>query len=355
MNNEGEKTIVSPITKLRRFTDEALDENVQAALAAYSEHPDVESIVVFPDIHYCAEKALPVGVSMLSRNSFFPLVTGKDMGCGVAYLRVEMKDVIKPFDKAKHYRAFDRESLTMTDEGLGGGNHFLALEESDEHLYIIVHTGSRNLGLYMYQQNLSITDDSGAAPIEAATEEYIDEYSRIIAYASSRRETFLLKTLEFLKKNGYVEKPADGEIADSVHNHLEFTAEGVIHRKGSTSLVGTREVVIPISMSRGSLIVKANVWDSRNEYALRSCSHGAGRALSRTDTLKHWHSLKKSERELYKAKFPELLDKSGEIASGYLQEMDFAYKPSDSILQSQPYLINVAETRPIVTVKFTGI
>jgi tRNA-splicing ligase RtcB/release factor H-coupled RctB family protein len=53
--------------------------------------------------------------------------------------------------------------------------------------------------------------------------------------------------------------------------------------------------------------------------------------------------------------FFELLDKSGNFPKGYIQEFDFAYKPSDSILKSQPYLIKVASTKPIATVKFTEI
>jgi tRNA-splicing ligase RtcB/release factor H-coupled RctB family protein len=108
-------------------------------------------------------------------------------------------------------------------------------------------------------------------------------------------------------------------------------------------------------MSRGSLIVKANVWDEDIAHSLHSSSHGAGRKLSRTDTLKHWHSLKRAEKDEYREKFSELLQKNGEFESGVIQEMDFAYKNSDSILESQKYLIPVTETTPIVTVKFTSI
>ncbi len=145
-------------------------------------------------------------------------------------------------------------------------------------------------------------------------------------------------------------------IKDSIHNHIKFEKNNIIHRKGSTELLDDNEVVIPLSMTRGSLIVMGNKWDNRIQDALYSCSHGAGRKLSRTDTLRYWNSgLKESERKLYKKQFSELLDKSGNFSNGYIQEFDFAYKPSKDILELQPYLIKIAETKPIATVKFTEI
>ncbi len=345
--------------KTNFYTSESeVEDNARKALSLFESKDEIDSISVFPDIHYCSERSIPVGVAFKTTDWFYPLVTGKDMGCGVAYLRIDKKDYLKPFDKAKHYRAFDRESQYMTDEGLGGGNHFLSLEESDKYLYIIVHTGSRNLGIYMYQKNYGLIRELGDGvdklPIEVATEDYIKEYNSVLEYAEKRRYEFLKKSLLFLVKNGYVPDNVSFEIKDSTHNSLEFTGESVIHRKGSTHLY-TDEVVIPISMSRGSLIVKPNIWDPELEKALYSCSHGAGRKLSRTDTLKHWHSLKKAIKEDFKSRFSELLEKNGDFPSSILQEFDFAYKDSSEILSSQSYLIKVDETRPIVTVKFTGV
>ena len=107
------------------------------------------------------------------------------------------------------------------------------------------------------------------------------------------------------------------------------------------------------TMTRGSLLVK-KVYD--DPMALNSCAHGAGRKLSRTDTLKYWHSsLKQKERKEYMEKFSEMLGRDGKFSNGYLQEFDFAYKGSENILANQPYLRKVTETRPIVTFKFTEI
>lgn len=347
------------------YTDvQQIEKKALESLRKFEEDEHIEKICVFPDIHYCAERAIPVGVAFKTSEVFYPLVTGKDMGCGVAYMALEKRLMQKPFDK-KHYRALEKAHYQMTDEGLGGGNHFLALEEDSNFVYIVVHTGSRNLGIYMYQKNYGLIQEHNPGkewlPIELATLDYISEYYEVLEYAVKRRAQFLNRTFDFLVRNGYFPENARTSPSDSIHNLLDFSTDSadklsVIHRKGATRLMGDEPAVIPLSMSRGSLIVRANKWDRASlENALDSCSHGAGRLRSRTDTLKHWHSMKKSEKEAYKAKFPEWLEKNGEFENGVIQEFDFAYKDSSTILSSQPYLIPVTKTSPIVTVKFTAI
>lgn len=335
-----------------------MEQNALQSLRAFEATAHVGPIAVFPDIHYCSERSIPVGVAFQTTEVIYPLVPGKDLGCGVAYLRIPRPDVLRPFDKARHYRAFEREVHAMTDEGLGGGNHFLALEESDDYLYVVVHTGSRNLGVYLYQENLRLLQQHNPGqdwlPRAVATPDYQREYQRVLQYAARRRREFTDKTYAFLLRNQYV-RPGPITFADSCHNLLEFRPEGVIHRKGSTQLLGDGEVVIPLSMSRGSLIVRPNRWHAALAQALWSCAHGAGRQLSRTDTLKHWHSLKKADKDAYRQRFPELLNRQSDFDSSILQEFDFAYKDSAALLATQPYLIRCDETRPVATVKFTGV
>lgn len=365
LENSGIQKKFLPLSKEMKtqfYTDKKdIEENALFSLKKFEDDGHIHNICVFPDIHYCSEKSLPIGVAFKTTNVFFPLITGKDMGCGVMYLRIPKDFYLKPFDNTKHYRAFEKASRSMTDEGLGGGNHFLSIEESEKYLYIIVHTGTRNLGIHQFQQNLGLLAEHNPGqewlPIELATKEYVTNYNTVLNYGRNRREQFVTETLYFLQKNKYVE---EGEIQnftceDTHHNSLEFTDKGVIHRKGATQLKGGN-AVIPLSMSRGSLIVRPNIWDKVGlTDALQSCSHGAGRVFSRTDTLKHWYSMKKSERDSYEKRFPELLNRQGKFDSSLIQEFDFAYKNSDTILKSQPHLIKVDETTPIATVKFTAI
>lgn len=176
----------------RYYTDkEKVEERAIDALSRFESAEGVENVSVFPDIHFCAERAIPVGVAFKTTEVFYPLITGKDMGCGVAYMQIDKRDCLKPFDKHKHYRAFDKAHYNMTDEGLGGGNHFLSLEETEGALYVIVHTGSRNLGIYMYQKNYGLLQEHNRGkewlPIEMATQEYVEDYNRVLTYASKRR------------------------------------------------------------------------------------------------------------------------------------------------------------------------
>lgn len=264
-----------------------IEKNASEQLGIF-EKMGIDNISVFPDIHYCSEKNLPVGVAFSVKDKFYPLITGKDVGCGVMYLKVKKEDYILNFNKEKHYRAFDKASYDMTDDGLGGGNHFLSIEEGDDDfIYIICHTGSRNLGIHLYQKFLKMISDFNYEegindtflPTEKLTEELAKYYQSILDFASTRRKNFVLNTMWFLQNNGYMKtnyksprgfiksnfsswdnegslNGVDYKIQDSIHNHLRF-GENIIHRKGSTELIVGQEAVIPLSMTRGESNRKA--------------------------------------------------------------------------------------------------
>jgi RNA-splicing ligase RtcB len=144
-------------------------------------------------------------------------------------------------------------------------------------------------------------------------------------------------------------------LEDSIHNHLRFMKQHIMHRKGSTELEKGKTVVIPLSMSRGSLLVQA-VAANEAEHALYSCAHGAGRRLSRFDAMKYWKTvLKEKQRRAYKERFSELLNRSGNFPQGYIQEFDFAYKDATDIFKYQSYLKKVTQTTPVVTIKYSEI
>src|SRR5690349_19202242 len=101
------------------FTDRnGVEQNALQSLRAFEDEDAIQQIAVFPDIHFCSERSIPVGVAFRSSERFYPLVTGKDAGCGVAYLRFRKEHLQRPFDKAAHYRAFERAVHSATDEGL---------------------------------------------------------------------------------------------------------------------------------------------------------------------------------------------------------------------------------------------
>ncbi len=356
-------------------------------LQQYAQRPFVDTICAFTDIHYCAEKALPVGVSFQTTDYCYPLITGKDIGCGVMYLKVDKTHWLKPFDKRAHFQALYFAHQQMTDDGLGGGNHFLSIEEDSEAVYIICHTGTRDRGIALYQRCLELTRDFSRAygqdvdyvHRDFLPADFLPYYNSTLQFGYERRKNFCIKTLLFLQNAHYVaadkrsfdkgylhtnykEQPHEGklngtpyQLEDSIHNHLRFKGDSIVHRKGSTELAAGKTVVIPLSMSRGSLLVQARSITAA-ETALLSCAHGAGRLLSRFDAMKHWKTvLKEKERKAYKARFPELLNRSGNFPQGYIQEFDFAYKDASAVFAYQSYLKKVTETKPVVTIKYTEI
>jgi RNA-splicing ligase RtcB len=365
----------------------SIEDNAMHQLQQYAQKPFVNAISAFTDIHYCAEKALPVGVVFETSDYCYPLITGKDIGCGVMYLKVDKQYWLKPFDKAAHYKALNFAHQQMTDDGLGGGNHFLSIEEDEDAVYIICHTGTRDRGIGLYQQCIQLTRDFSKVYGETVDfvhkdflkEEFLQYYEVTLAFGYERRKNFCIKTFIFLQNAQYIQcnKQAIAKnylklnykeatpagvlngtpyvLEDSVHNHLQFTGNKVIHRKGSTALGMGKTAVIPLSMSRGSLLVQPDSQAGLTN-ALHSCAHGAGRKLSRFDAMKYWKTvLKQKQRKQYLEQFSELLDRSGNFPPGYIQEFDFAYKNAEDIFKYQPYLKKVTQTKPVVTIKYTEI
>ena len=375
---------------------EKIEQNAKEQLERYLQMPYLDKLCAFTDIHYCDEKAIPVGVAFSTSDVFYPLVTGKDLGCGVSFAKISKEYWKGPFDKSKHYIGLEKAHRDMTDDGLGGGNHFLSIEEEDTDIYVICHTGSRNRGIAMYQRSYELTRNFsreygsdvnfvGLDYLNDIEPKYMAEYNDAMLHAYERRLNFVKKTIIFLQRAGYIksrkeEIPNDylkivhtnkvekdrieyGELfgtpytyRSSTHNHLEFRndSDQVIHRKGSTEINPGDTVAIPLSMTRGTLIVKAHHYVKLDE-SINYCAHGAGRKLSRSDAMKYWRTvIKEKERKQYRERFSELLQ-GNDFPSGYIQEFDYAYKDSSEILTKQPYLKKVTQTTPIVTIKYTEI
>jgi len=365
----------------------SIEENAMEQLQQYTQKPFVSNICAFTDIHYCAEKALPVGVAFQTTDYCYPLITGKDIGCGVMYLKIDKEYWLRPFDKKAHYRALNLAHTKMTDDGLGGGNHFLSIEEDAGAVYIICHTGTRDRGIALYQHCMQLTREFSREYGQEVDfvhrnflhDGFIKYYNDTLQFGFERRKNFCIKTLIFLQNANYVQcnkaaidrnflglnfKSIDNRgalngtpylLEDSIHNHLRFFPQRIIHRKGSTELQRGKKVVVPLSMSRGSLLVEISSV-SGVEDALYSCSHGAGRRMSRFDAMKYWKTvLKEKQRRAYKEQFTELLDRAGNFPVGYIQEFDFAYKDASGIFKHQPYLKRVTQTTPVVTIKYTEI
>lgn len=296
------------------------------------------TIRIMPDVH--SGKGCTIGTTMTIRDRAVPNVVGVDIGCGMYTLHLNEAAVDFPrFDEAAHFipsgmhvwegrrESFDLEALrcfrALKDTRrlqrslgtLGGGNHFIEIDRAaDGGLYLIIHTGSRNLGKQVaeYYQQLAVELNQGREDYFKKRDALIAEYKA----AGRRREIqAALKELRWNEKPltvpedlGYVygtyledylhdveicqqfarrnrEMIAEillsrsglsgGEAFHTVHNYID-TREMIL-RKGAIAAHKGEKVLIPINMRDGSVLAIGRGNPDWNY----SAPHGAGRLMSR--------------------------------------------------------------------------
>ena len=299
------------------------------------------SIRIMPDVHW--GKGCTIGTTMTVRDKVVPNLVGVDIGCGMytVDLGKEKIDLVR-FDAAAHfvpsgrnlwdgrqerfdltelrcYRALkDTKRIARSLGTLGGGNHFIEIDRSaDGTNYLVIHTGSRNLGKQVaeHYQNIAIDLSHGKDELFHARDELIRRYK-----AEGRRSELqeAIKALNRDFKARAAEIPADlaflfgsyledylhdieicqsfarrnreviarvlleragltaGEAFHTVHNYID-TDERIL-RKGAIAAHAGERVLIPINMRDGSILAVGR-GDPDWNY---SAPHGAGRLMSRT-------------------------------------------------------------------------
>lgn len=312
------------IEQIRRMCDYAFTEG--------------SKIRIMPDVH--AGKGCTIGTTMTIHDKAVPNVVGVDIGCGMYTVRLLETEIdFEHLDEAAHYvpsgmnvwegrkESFDLEALRCYRElkdakrlqrslgTLGGGNHFIEVDRaSDGTLYLVIHTGSRNLGKQVaeYYQHLAVELNQGR-------EEYFKKRDALIAEykAAGRRKEIqaALKALHWADKplsvpedlcflyGEYLENYLhDVEICQrfarrnreliaqilleragltgadgfhTIHNYID--TDEMILRKGAIAAHKGEKVLIPINMRDGSVLAigRGNLeWNY-------SAPHGAGRLMSR--------------------------------------------------------------------------
>ena len=233
---------------------------------------------------------------------------------------------------------------------MGGGNHFIELDEDeDDNKYLVIHSGSRNLGVKVcnYWQERAIrnlTDNTATRneliarlkaeghqnEISRALKElkkpeinnalayiegddlagYLDDMKLCQKYAVLNRETManiILEALDF----GYVDQ------FTTIHNYIEISTNTI--RKGAISAKKGEKIIIPMNMRDGSLICIGK----GNPDWLESAPHGAGRIMSRAQAFKsvQMNEFKKSMEDIY----------TTSVCEGTLDEAPMVYKSADII------------------------
>ena len=340
-------------------------------------------IRLMPDIH--AGKGCTIGTTMTITDKVVPNLVGVDIGCGMETVRVretrlELQKLDKLIrekipsgfsirDKAHRYAdEIDLEELCCAGHvdllraaksvgTLGGGNHFIEVDRDDDGaLYVVVHSGSRHLGVEVagyYQEagdrELNRTDP---ASVEALTARLKAEgrdreirkelrklknlkrtpIPKVLAYVSGElfeqyiHDMKIVQQFAMLNRQAMMDEIVKGmklhveEQFTTIHNYIDTDSR--ILRKGAVSAQAGERLLIPINMRDGSLLCVGK----GNEDWNCSAPHGAGRLMSRAEAKQPFtvSEFKKQMEQIY----------TTSVSKATLDECPMAYKGMQDILDN---------------------
>jgi tRNA-splicing ligase RtcB (3'-phosphate/5'-hydroxy nucleic acid ligase) len=351
-------------------------------------------IALMPDCHM--GYGMPIGgVLATTGDVVIPNAVGVDIGCGMIAVQTDIpndyltrdhrfmiKGAIKqkvPLGFNKHNKNSPTRELGMPVREyvmpiverelgnaeislgtLGGGNHFIELQSGDDgHIWVMIHSGSRNLGYKICEHYnklakklnklwyTSVDPKADLAFLPIFSEEgraYINEMNYAVDFAHANRMEMLYQTLNAMK--AIIGAFGNEEPINVAHNYAAFEnhfgKNVMVHRKGATRAYEDQLGIIPGCQGSKSFIVKGK----GNIHSFKSCSHGAGRCMGR----------KQAQRELILEDEIKRLDDMGVIHSirtkKDLDEAAGAYKDIDTVMKNQADLVDiVTELTPICVVK----
>ena len=364
-------------------------------------------IRIMPDVH--SGKGCTIGTTMTIKDKAVPNVVGVDIGCGMytvnlgkKYIDLEKFDMaafsipsgmdvwegrIERFDltELRCYRELKNSRRLERSLGtLGGGNHFIEIDRAtDGTNYLVIHSGSRNLGKQVAEiyQTLAVDLDKGIGEYLEAREEIIRTYKEQgkrkeiqtalkelydkkynegpmtmpedLCYLTGRYLDDYLHDVEicqrFAKRNR--EKMAEillektglssGEAFHTIHNYID--TDEMILRKGAIAAHKGEKVLIPINMRDGSVLA---IGKGNPEWNY-SAPHGAGRIMSRS---KAKYNLSMEE---YRESMKDVYTTS--VCEATLDEAPMAYKSLDDIIDVIKESVDVIEVmKPIYNFKATN-
>lgn len=234
---------------------------------------------------------------------------------------------------------------------LGGGNHFIEIDESPEgERYITVHTGSRNFGLKvaLYYQGIAkeITKEMGIEvpdgleylPMSAGGKEYMKWLKTAQWYARVNRRMILSAILGFFKEDMH-----ESHLIESTHNYI--SERDHIVRKGAISAYPDERLIIPLNMSEGIILGRGKA-NPRYNF---SAPHGAGRAFGRREMKRRL-----DRGDVTMEQFHSSMDGifSTSVKKETIDESMFAYKPTEAVLKHIEETVDIdVRLKPIYNLK----
>ena len=370
--------------------DEAVD---QVRRMCDYEFTEGSRIAIMPDVH--AGKGCTIGTTMTVKNRVVPNIVGVDIGCGMYTVNLGKRTIdFERLDEAAHFvpsgtnvwdgrqerydltglRCYrflkDSKRLVRSLGTLGGGNHFIEVDEAkDGTKYLVIHSGSRNLGkqvaeLYQQLEEYFKKRDALIAEYKAAGRRseiqkalnqlhwekkesqipedlcylygtYLEDYLHDVAICQefARRNRELMAKI-IIERTGL----EAGEAFHTIHNYID--TKEMILRKGAIAAHNGEKVLIPINMRDGSVLAigKGNLeWNY-------SAPHGAGRIMSRSKAKESLNieEYKKSMSGVY----------TTSVNEATLDEAPMAYKSLEDIIDVIRESVDVIEVmKPIYNFK----
>ncbi|MDP8244117.1 MAG: RtcB family protein [Candidatus Hinthialibacter antarcticus] len=355
-------------------------------------------IALMPDAHQ--GYAMPVGGVMALKGAVMPNAVGVDIGCGMVAARTNIKfwDVRNDIQQAADEIFYDiptgkkwheqpqegevierirvkgkakrdlKEYMPVVAERideipfqlgtLGGGNHFIEIQkDEDGWLWVMLHSGSRNIGYtianhyhklakdYCKSQDSSLPKDYAMLPLGLPeAQEYLDQMQWAMDFAMQNRLHMLDASFEIME--AIFSRPIECTLEVCTHHNYaawetHFGEKVLVHRKGAVRALEGELVTIPGSMGTCSYIGRGKGFAD----SFRSCSHGAGRCKSRTQ----------AREEISEESFAEQV-KNVHIAAPSMKriidEAPAAYKDIEDVMKKQQHLVEPAfRLAPLAVVK----
>jgi tRNA-splicing ligase RtcB len=363
----------SPRAALHTWLTGPLEPAARAIIDRTRRADDVVHVAVMPDVHPANDVC--VGTAMATHRLVYPAAVGGDIGCGMLAIGFDgdaklLRDpkhagnLLRQLGQAIPVHRRHRNALiplpaqlksnslshpalvaTLRDVGvlqlatLGGGNHFVELQsDSAGQLWLMIHSGSRNMGQAIKAHHVAGATHRSASmmALDTATDAgraYLHDQQWAREYAAANRGAMAMLVIDLLRDVFNIE-PVESTQITVDHNHVQvedhFGRPLLIHRKGAMPAFAGQAGIIPGSMGTLSY----HVTGLGCELALRSSAHGAGRLLSRQAARERFDR-RDLQRQMQKIWYdPRLSDSLRE-------ESPKSYKDVRSVLKAQSELVKI--------------
>ena len=362
-------TLTGKFDTAKIFTD-ALEPSAEGQIKKLLEQSFVigSKIRIMPDVH--AGAGCAIGTTMTITDKVVPNLVGVDIGCGMETIKLASTRVNLPvvdsfihqdipaemevrqsphkylaqarIDELRCGKHINLQRGELSLGTLGGGNHFIEIDkDEDGALYLIVHSGSRNIGLQVAQYYQDAAFKALGAqdeiPYELAycegelLEDYLHDMAIMQAFAALNRRAIADDILKGCKLK-------EDSRFSTVHNYIDIDA--MILRKGAVSAQSGETLLIPINMRDGALICEG----LGNPDWNYSAPHGAGRLMSRGEAKSSF------TLSAYKKEMSGVF--SSTVNAETLDECPMVYKSMEDILaQIEPTAKVVKRIQPVYNFK----